>query len=157
MAKNEEELFRLTPMKPEYKSKRVHGLLFSFGGYTNPEGEYRLASQYLQDKIVVRQNKAFLQTDPLGNFWENATIRVQLKEVKIANDNLIKMTIKIKTKEKQIVQIFFGTQKIKVDLVEGTKIITLEIEPAKGDTCIHIRCPKKGSLLEFYEIKGTII
>jgi len=152
-----EALFKLTPMRPEFKSKKMEGYLFTFGGYTNPEGENRLASQYLQDKIAIKQNKGFQITDPLGNFWENAVIRIQLKGIKIPNDNLLKLVIKVNTPEKQVVQIFFGIQKIKEDLVEGVKFIELEIEPIKGDNYIHIRSPKNGSILYFYEIVGFLI
>ena len=80
-----------------------------------------------------------------------------MKGIKIPNDNLLKLVIKVNTPEKQVVQIFFGIQKIKEDLVEGVKFIELEIEPIKGDNYIHIRSPKNGSILYFYEIVGFLI
>ncbi|NHJ85626.1 MAG: hypothetical protein FK734_09205 [Asgard group archaeon] len=152
-----EELFKLTPMKPEYKGAKIEGYLYTFGGYTNPEGELRLATQYLQDRITIRQNKEFLITDPLGNFWENAVIRIQLKGVKIPNDNLLKLKIKIKTPEKNVVQFYFGVQKIKEDQIEGVRTIEMELEPLKGDNYLHIRTIKNGSILHFYEIVGYLI
>ncbi|NHJ86865.1 MAG: hypothetical protein FK734_15490 [Asgard group archaeon] len=153
----QKELFKLTPIKPEYKGNNIEGYLFTFGGYTSTVGDLRLSSQYLQDKISIRQNKDFQITDSLGNFWENATIRIQLKGIKIPNDNLILLKIKLKTDEKQTVQIYFGIQKLKEDLIEGLKVIELEIEPIKGDNYIHVRTIKNGSILHFYEISGFLI
>ncbi|MBN1329839.1 MAG: hypothetical protein JXA54_10230 [Candidatus Heimdallarchaeota archaeon] len=152
-----EELFKLTPMKPEFKGKVIEGSLYTFGGYSNPEGELRLATQYLQDRISIRQNKEFLITDPLGNFWENAVIRIQLKGIQIPNDNLLKLKIKVKTAEKNVVQFYFGIQKIKEDLIEGVKTVEMELEPIKGDNYLHIRTIKNGSILHFYEIVGFLI
>lgn len=154
---SEKILFKLTPMKPEFIEKKMVCHLYSFGGYTCPDGEYRLSTQYLQDRLTLRQNKTFQITDPLGNFWENAVIRVQLKGLKIPNDNLLKLVIKINCPEQQIVQIFFGVQKLKEDQVEGVKKIELEIEPAKGDNYLHIRTLKMGSIFHFYEIAGYLI
>jgi len=152
-----EELFKLTPMRPEFKGKKIVGHLFSFGGYTSIDGDFRLATQYLQDRITIRQNKEFLLTDSLGNFWENGVVRVQLKGIKIPNDNLIKLVVKVNTPKQNVIQIFFGIQKIKEDLVEGLKFIELEIEPIKGDNFIHIRTPKNGAIFHFYEIVGYLI
>ena len=154
---SEKLLFKLTPMKPEFKEKKLIAHLYSFGGYSCPEGEYRLSTQYLQDRITIKQNKTFQLTDPLGNFWENAVIRIQLKGIKIPNDNLLKLVIKVNCPEEQVVQIYFGVQKLKEDLVNGTQKITLEIEPAKGDNYLHIRTLKMGSILHFYEISGYLI
>jgi len=153
----ENALFKLTPMRPEFKEKKMECNLYTFGGYTAPEGEYRFTTQYLQDRITIRQNKEFQITDPLGNFWENATIRVQLKGIKIPNDNLLKLIIKVNTPEKQIVQIFFGIQKLKESLIEGSASLELELEPMKGDNYLHIRTLKNGSILHFYEIAGFVI
>ncbi|MGC9781535.1 MAG: hypothetical protein HZR80_20015 [Candidatus Heimdallarchaeota archaeon] len=154
---SEEEIFKLTPMRPEFKGKKAKGHLYTFGGYTSSEGEFRLSTQYLQDRITIKQNKNFEISDSLGNFWENAVIRIQLKGIKIPNDKLIKLAIKVNTPEKQVVQIFFGIQKIKEDLIEGLQTIKLEIEPIKGDNYLHIRSPKMGSVLHFYEIVGYLI
>ena len=154
---SEKLLFKLTPMKPEFKEKKMVCHLYTFGGYSCPDGECRLSTQYLQDRITIKQNKTFLITDPLGNFWENAVIRVQLKGVKIPNDNLIKLVIKVNCPEEQTVQIYFGVQKLKEALITGTQKITLEIEPAKGDNYLHIRTLKMGSIMHFYEISGYLI
>ena len=124
----QKELFKLTPIKPEYKGNNIEGYLYTFGGYTSTVGDLRLSSQYLQDKISIRQNKEFQLTDPLGNFWENATIRIQLKGIKIPNDNLILLKIKLKTDEQQTAQIYFGIQKLKEEFIEGLKIIESKIK-----------------------------
>jgi len=153
----EKLLFKLTPMRPEFKEKKLECYLFSFGGYTSPDVEHRLSSQYLQDRLSIKQNKTFQITDSLGNFWENGVIRVQLKSIKIPNDNLIKLVIKVNCPEKQVVQIFTGVQKLKEDQVEGVKKIELEIEPTKGDNYLHIRTLKMGSIMHFYEISGYLI
>lgn len=151
------EIFKLTPMRPSFEGKKAKCHLFTFGGYTSSEGEFRLSTQYLQDKVTIKQNKNFEITDPLGNFWENAVIRIQLKGIRIPNDKLIRLEIKVNTPEKQVVQIFFGIQKLKEDLIEGQQTIKLEIEPLRGVNYLHIRCPKMGSILHFYEIAGYLI
>ena len=153
----EKLLFKLTPMKPNFKQDKLEANLYTFGGYTSPEGDCRLSTQYMQDRITIKQNKQFQNIDPLGNFWENGTIRIQLKGIKIPNDNLLKIIFKINTPEKQIVQIFMGVQKLKESLVEGLSTIDLEIEPFKGDNYLHIRTLKMGSIMHFYEIIGYVI
>jgi hypothetical protein len=154
---SENELFKLTPIRPEFIGKKIKGYLYSFGGYTSPDGENRLGTQYLQDRITIQQNKEFEITDPLGNFWENAVIRIQLKGIKIPNDNLLKLVFKFNTPKKSVVQTFHGVMKIKEDLLEGLSFIELEIEPFKGDNYFHIRTIKRGSILHFYELTGYLI
>ena len=53
---SEEELFKLTPIRPEFVGKKIKGFLYSFGGYTSPDGENRLGTRYLQDRITIQQN-----------------------------------------------------------------------------------------------------
>ncbi len=154
---SEKELFKLTPIRPEFNGRSIKGYLYSFGGYTSPDGENRLGTQYLQDRITIQQNKEFKLIDPLGNFWENAVIRIQLKGIKIPNDNLIKIIFKINIPKKVPVQIFHGIMKIKEDLLEGLNFIELEIEPFKGDNYLHIRTPNRGAILHFYEVVGYLI
>ena len=153
----EEELFKLTPIRPEFNGKKIKGSLYTFGGYTSPDGENRLSTQYMQDRITIQQNKEFQLTDPLGNFWENAIIRIQLKGIKIPNDNLLKLVFKLNLPKKVVVQTFHGIMKIKEDLLEGLNFIELEIEPFKGDNYFHIRTPKRGAILHFYEVAGYLI
>ncbi|NHJ48431.1 MAG: hypothetical protein FK733_11665 [Asgard group archaeon] len=154
---SEKELFKLTPIRPEFNGKKIKGALYSFGGYSSPDGEMRLGTQYLQDRLTIQQNKEFKISDPLGNFWENAVIRIQLKGIKIPNDNLIKLVFKFNTPKKSVVQIYHGIMKLKEDQVEGLAFIELEVEPFKGDNYFHVRTLKRGSILHFYELVGYLI
>ena len=154
---SDKELFKLTPIRPEFNGKKIKGSLYTFGGYTSPDGEMRLGTQYLQDRITLQQNKEFQITDPLGNFGENAVMRIQLKGIKIPNDNLIELSIKINIPKKTVVQIFHGIHKIKQEQVEGLKFMEIEIEPFKGDNYFHIRTIKRGSIIHFYEVTGYLI
>ena len=65
--------------------------------------------------------------------------------------------MKLNAPKKTIVQLFHGTDKIKVEEVEGLVFMDLELEPFKGVNYIHLRTIRRGSVIHFYEIAGYLI